>query len=263
MRLIRLLAVCAVWWLITAAVAGAQVSPLNLSPGFPTSLDDAYPVNTDHLMVQPAVRYDKTDSGSGRVRQTIDARWGIGHGVELFVGGTPIRGPLEPGTLDDPRAVRAGLLYRFTRQPGPSDPLPSLAVRTTVQVPFSGPQKDPSLRSELLASWDLSNLLWLHVNGGLQVAPGGQPGLQAPGRNSVWYGRAGLVKAITYDLGLVVSATYSQDYTQAGGNLLTPEIGFTYALASEWILTFGAGHDFGSSDTKASIRGNVGISWVW
>ena len=242
---------------------GAQVSPLNLSPGFPTQLDDAYPVNQHAVVIQPAIRFDKTASGDGRGRQTIDVRWGVGTGTELFVGGTGVRGPLEPGTMDDPRAIRAGLLYRFTRQQGPGGLEPSLAVRTTVQIPISGPGSNPALRAELLSSWDLTSGWFSHTNVGYQVVPGGQPGLQSPGVNGVWFMRSGFVKALWYDIGMVANVSYSQNPNQLGGYVLTPEVGFMWSIAQEWILTCGGGRDFGGGTTEATMRANLGISWVW
>jgi hypothetical protein len=253
------------WCLVTVTAASAtEVSPFNLSPGFPTALDDAYPVNEGAFLVQPAFRFDKTtDRDYVRGRVTADLRWGAARGLELFAGTTVIRGPLLPGTMDDPRAVQAGLLYRLTRQDEPLSLLPSLAIRTTAQIPFQGPVHDPALRGELLASWDLSSGWWTHANIGSQVAPGDQPGLQSPGRTSVWYGRLGIVKALTPDLGLVVNATYSQDYTRTVGRLVTPEVGLTYGLSSNWILMAGGGTDFGNSEFRANVRGSLSVSWIW
>lgn len=243
--------------------AKAEVSALNLSPGFPTSLDDAYPINSGTMALQPALGLGKTERGDARFRQTVDMRWGVTHGMELFVGATGIRGALQPGTLDDPRAVRAGLMYRMYKQQGAGAWMPSLALRTTVQVPYGGPESHASLRSELLASWDLSHEWWGHVNVGYQLVPGGQVGLQGPGRNALWYGRIGVVKAIGRNVGLVGGVSYSQDYTQANGTLITPEVGLTYGFAQNWIATIGAGRDFGGSNSEATVKGNVGISFVW
>jgi len=253
------------WCLVTVTAASAtEVSPFNLSPGFPTALDDSYPVNEGAFLVQPAFRFDKTtDRDYVRGRVTADLRWGAARGLELFAGTTVIRGPLLPGTMDDPRAVQAGLLYRLTRQDEPLTLLPSLAIRTTAQIPFQGPVHDPALRGELLASWDLSSGWWTHANIGYQVAPGDQPGLQSPGRTSVWYGRLGIVKALLPDLGLIGSVTASQDYTQPTGYLFTPEVGLTYAVRPDLILMVGGGGDLGNSDQRASERGSIGVAWVW
>jgi len=256
--------ICA-WCLVTEPAASAtEVSPFNLSPGFPTALDDAYPVNEGAVLVQPAFRFDKTTGNDYvRGRVTADLRWGAARGLELFAGTTAIRGPLLPGTMDDPRAVQTGLLYRLTKQNEDLSLVPSLAIRTTVQIPFQGPVHDPAFRGELLASWDLSSGWWTHANIGYQVVPGDQPGLQSPGRTGVWYGRVGVVKALTADLGLVVDATYSQDYTRAVGRLVTPEIGFTYGLTSNWMVMAGGGTDFGNSEFRANVRGSLSVSWVW
>lgn len=264
-RINRWILMCCGWCLISVSVAEAtEVSPFNLSPGFPTGLDDAYPINEGAFMVQPAFRFDKT-TGQNYVRGRVTAhlRWGAARGLELFAGATAIRGPLLPGTMDDPRAVQTGLLYRLTRQDQPLSLLPSLAIRTTVQIPFQGPVHDPAFRGELLASWDLADGWWLHANGGYQVAPGDQPGLQSPGRTSVWYGRLGVVKALTADMGLVVDATYSQDYTRTVGRLVTPELGLTYGLTPNWILMAGAGTDFGNSEFRANVRGSLSVSRVF
>ena len=113
------------------------------------------------------------------------------------------------------QGVRGGVLYRFARQSDLGGLGPSLAVRTTVQVPVSSAQTDPALRADLLASWDLSNGWWGHMNAGYQIVPGGQPELQAPGRNSVSYGRIGFVKALGSSFGLIVSGTFSA--TTVGG----------------------------------------------
>lgn len=256
--------VCACSVLSLARVNAGEMSHLNLSPGFPTSLDDAYPVNDGSVVFQPTFRFDKSDDRDYlRARQTMDLRWGVSKGLELFVGGTGIRGPELPGTMDDPKAVRGGLLYRLSRQSDLGGVGPSLAVRTTVQVPVSSSQTDPALRTDLLASWDLSEGWWGHINAGYQIAPGGQPGLQAPGRNSVWYGRIGFVKALGSSFGLIVSGTFSQDYTRSVGRLVTPEVGLTYAIRPDWIVMVGAGGDFGNSPQRASERGTVGMAWVF
>lgn len=68
--------VCA--WVLASVPTEAQVSPLNLAPGFPTQLDDAYPLNTGAVALQPAVHFDKTSGNDGRLRQTFDVRWGQG-----------------------------------------------------------------------------------------------------------------------------------------------------------------------------------------
>lgn len=253
--------VCA--WVLASVPTEAQVSPLNLAPGFPTQLDDAYPLNTGAVALQPAVHFDKTSGNDGRLRQTFDVRWGAGRHLELFVGTTFLRGPLLPGAMDDPRAVRAGVLYRLTHQDGPSALIPSLAIRTTVQVPVYGPGTSPAMRNELLASWDLSSGWYGHINAGYQIATGEQPGLQAPGRNSVWYGRAGVVKSLWYDLGLIATVTYGQDPTHYGKRLMTPEVGLTWGLTRDWILTAGVGRDLGGESDQATLRGNIGLTWVW
>jgi hypothetical protein len=240
----------------------AQMSPLNLAPGFPTQLDDAYPINPGTVAFQPAFRFDKVESHEMRVRQTIDVRWGVAHGAELFASGTTTWGPLAPGALDDPRAVRVGLLYRLSKQNGDTL-LPSLAIRTTAQIPVTGPTGEPSIRTEVLGSWDLGSEWWYHMNAGIQVTPGFRPGLQSPGQPSVWYGRAGLVKALAYNIGAVANVTYGQDPTLAQAYVWTPELGLMWGITREWILTMGAGHDFGSSAQKATVRANVGLSWVW
>lgn len=263
-RATRWLVLVGVWSVLSLATArGAEMSPLNLSPGFPTLLDDAYPVNTQAVVTQPSLYLDKTDDGKFRLNQSLDIRWGVAHGMELVVGRTNFHGQLSPGAMNDPRAVRGGFLYRSTRQPGAGELAPSLAIRTTVQVPVNAPQTEPALRADLLASWDLTHQFWGHLNMGYQVAPGGEPGLQAPGRNAVWYGRAGVVTEVWRDVGLVASVTYTQDYTQRTGYVTTPEMGCTYGIAPDWILMLGVGRDFGASDTKAVIRGNIGFAKVW
>ena len=253
--------------LVSWSSAGAEVSPLNLSPGFPTQLDDAYPINKGNVVVQPAFRFDKVESQEVRVRQTVDVRWGVVSGLEVFAGGTTAWGPLHPGTVDDPRGVRVGLLYRFNKQQEGDLALPSLGIRVTGQVPVTGPWSEPSARTELLASWDLGSQWWghwwAHANVGFQVTPEVRPGLQSVGQRSIWYGRAGLVRAFTSELGGVASVTYGQDPTQAGAYVWTPEVGLMWAIRPEWILTTGAGHDFGSSPHKSTFRGNMAITWVW
>jgi hypothetical protein len=71
------------------------------------------------------------------------------------------------------------------------------------------------------------------------------------------------VKSLGFGIGLIVSATYSQDYTRPVGCLVTPEVGLTYAIRSDLILMVGFGGDFGNSELRASERGNVGVAWVW
>jgi len=245
------------------SVSAAQVSPLNLSPGFPTQLDDAYPINPGNVALQGAFRFDKMESAETRLRQTLEARWGAMHGLELFVSGTTTWGPLRPGALDDPRAVRAGLLYRLTTQQESIVILPSLAVRSTVQVPVTGSLRQPSVRLELLGSWELGREWWVHVNTGVQVSSGRRLGLQSAGQSSIWYGRIGVVRALMPNFGLVGNVTYGQDPTAAGAYVWTPEVGLAWGIAPDWILTVGAGHDFGSSPENATMRGNMGLSWVW
>jgi len=243
--------------------AAAQVSPLNLAPGFPTQLDDAYPINPGSVALQGAFRFDKMESVEARLRQTLEARWGAMHGLELFASGTTTWGPLRPGSLDDPRAVRVGLLYRLTTQQESIVILPSLAVRSTVQVPVTGSSLQPSVRVELLGSWELSREWWMHVNAGVQVSSERRLGLQSAGQPSIWYGRVGVVRGLLPNLGLIGNVTYGQDPTAAGAYVWTPEVGLAWGMTQDWILTVGAGHDFGSSPENASVRGNMGLSWVW
>ena len=116
MRSVRWAAWVCAWSVLSLAAASAgEMSPLNLSPGFPTSLDDAYPVNEGSVVFQPTFRFDKSeDRDYVRARQTADLRWGVSKGLELFVGGTGIRGPELPGTMDDPRGARGGALSLCT-----------------------------------------------------------------------------------------------------------------------------------------------------
>jgi hypothetical protein len=252
-----------VLWGCLVSVSAAQVSPLNLAPGYPTQLDDAYPINPGNVAVQGAFRFDKMESEEARLRQTLEARWGVMHGVELFASGTTTWGPLQPGTVDDPRAVRVGLLYRLTTQQESIVVLPSVAVRSTVQVPVTGSSLQPSLRLELLGSWELGHEWWVHANTGVQVSSERRLGLQSVGQPTIWYGRVGVVRGLMPNLGLVGNVTYGQDPTAAGAYVWTPEVGLAWGMTQDWILTVGGGHDFGSSPQKATVRGNMGLSWVW
>ncbi len=247
----------------TVLQAAAQVSPLNLSPGYPGDLDDAYPVNAGAILAQPTVRFDKTSNNDGRLRVGSTIRWGAARNMELFAGGIFVRGPLLPGSVTDPRAIQAGVLYRMTHQPDPDSAIPSLAVRATVQTPFEGQQTRPALRNELIASWDVGSGWYAHWNIAYQVVPGGQPGLQAPGVNTLWNTRAGVVKGLRYDLGVMASVGYGQDPNQLGAYMISPEAGVMWSVRPDWIVTCGAGRDFGGSTQQATIRANVGISKVW
>jgi len=126
------------------------LSPVNISPGYPTSLDDAYPVPTNQVVIQSALRPDiaRNDSGSesGRFRATHDLRYGATENMELTVSGTSLRGPLNPGTMDDPRSIQVGILARFRRQAEERDLLPSISVRVLGEVPYAGERTNPGLR---------------------------------------------------------------------------------------------------------------------
>jgi hypothetical protein len=249
-----------------AAVNGAwasDVSPLNLSPGFPTQVDDAYPINKGAIVLQPAIRADKTKDGNARLLQTVDIRMGLASGLEVTVGATPLHGQLNPGSVDDPRAVRVGLLYRFLYQPYSGSPSPSVAIRTTAEVPYGGLASEPALRSELVLSWDLTEGWWWHMNLEYEVAPGFQPGLLSPGRTSVWKARGGLVRALAPNTGAVMSLAYGQDSTQLGSTVFTPEVGLMHRFMDDWIVMVGGGHDFGASTQKAALRANLSLSWIW
>lgn len=259
----KTLCAAVVLWGGAVSIGWAQVSPLNLSPGYPTQLDDAYPVNPRYVVAQGAFRFDKMESAEARLRQTFEVRWGAMQGMEVFASGTTTWGPLHPGTLDDPRAVRVGLLYRLLVQQESVLIIPSVAVRSTVQVPVTGSSQMPSIRMELLASWDLGHELWAHANAGVQVAPEGRLGLHSAGQPTIWYGRAGVVRGLIPNLGIVGNVTYGQDPTTAGAFVWTPEVGLMWGITNDWILTVGAGHDFGSSSLKSVVRGNIGLSWVW
>jgi|LNFM01.1.fsa_nt_gb hypothetical protein len=263
-RIIGLTLLTVLGWMVLCDVsANAQVSPLNLSPGYPGALDDAYPVNAGAIVAQPSMEFDKYTSNDGRLRVGAVVRWGAARNLELFGGGTFVRGPLTPGLADDPRSIQTGLLYRFLHQPDVDSFWPSMAVRATVQVPFEGPQTRPAIRNDLLLSWDLSSGWYGHVNFGYQVVPGGQPGLLSSGVNSVWSSRAGFVKAVGYDLGVMASVGYGQDPNQSGSYLLSPEAGVMWSILPDWIMTASVGRDLGGGANKASVRANVGISKVW
>jgi len=249
---------------IGGAIEGhTEVSILNISPGFPTQLDDAYPINPGAFAIQPAVRFDKRRDDNGRLQQTVDARWSPVRNLELFAGGSVLHGPLLPGAIDDVQAVRAGGLYRILHQQDFNMLVPSVAVRMTVQVPFSGPEHIPALRNEVMTSWDLSSGWYGHVNGGYQLVPGDRLGLHTTGRRSVWFARGGIVKAIREDFGIVASMSYGQDPTRTTGYLFTPELGVMWSVGKHWFVTAGGGRDIGGSDTQNQIRGNIAVSWVW
>ncbi|MDI3467655.1 MAG: hypothetical protein OJF50_006476 [Nitrospira sp.] len=249
--------------LLGAELGAAQVSPLNLSPGYPGNLDDAYPINPGAIVAQPSLQVDKQSSNDGRLRMDAVIRWGAARNIELFAGGVFVRGPLFPGSVNDPRAIQTGLLYRIFHQPDQDSFVPSLAVRSTVQIPYEGPQTRPALRNELLASWDLSGGWYAHANFGYQVVPGGQAGLLAPGVNSVWMSRVGVVKGFRHDVGVMASVGYGQDPNQSGAYAISPEAGVMWSILPDWILTMGVGRDFGSGVNKTTIRANLGISKVW
>ena len=237
-------------WLLAVAVTlglvclGANVvvalSPVNISPGYPTSLDDAYPVPTNQVVIQSAIRPDITrnDSGSesGRFRATHDIRYGATENMELTISGTSLRGPLNPGTMDDPRSIQVGILARFRKQAEERDLLPSISVRVLGEVPYGGDRTNPGLRGALVTSWNLGNRWWLHGNLGYEVVPSFQPGHWVPHRSSIIFVNQRFVRHLRQRCWLWASSGTRQQplRTRLDGNHRSRE-GVALPAESRWL----------------------------
>ena len=264
-------------WLLAVAVTlglvclGANVvvalSPVNISPGYPTSLDDAYPVPTNQVVIQSAIRPDITrnDSGSesGRFRATHDIRYGATENMELTVSGTSLRGPLNPGTMDDPRSIQLGILARFRKQAEERELLPSISVRVLGEVPYAGDRTNPGLRGALVTSWNLGNRWWLHGNLGYEVVPSFQPGHWVPHRSSIILVNLGFVKALDESSAIVGGLRFQEDPLNSKKQVASPELGYVLALDKHWLFSLSASRDFLGSVGQAAFRGSVGVIYAF
>ncbi len=243
------------------------LSPVNISPGYPTSLDDAYPVPTNQVVIQSAIRPDITrnDSGSeiGRFRTTHDLRYGATENMELSVSGTSLRGPLSPGTMDDPRSIQVGILARFHKQGEERALLPSISVRVLGEVPYSGERTNPGLRGSLVTSWNLGNRWWLHGNLGYEVVPSYQPGHWVPRRTSIIFVNMGFTKALDESSAIVAGLRFQEDPLNSKKQVASPEIGYVLALDKHWLLSLSASRDFLGSVGQAAFRGSVGLTFAF
>ncbi|MEW6542461.1 MAG: hypothetical protein AB1411_02495 [Nitrospirota bacterium] len=247
-----------------SVVESGAYSPLNLSPGYPTSLDDAYPVPHKEWVVQSGARVDVFRSAT-RTRVPVDARYGIAKDVEVDLGGTVLRGPLTPGTQEDPRSIRVGGLARMYR-----DDQLSVGARVQAQIPTGGERRSPSLKSTLLASWDLGSQRYWHVNASYEAAPSSQRGQWRAGGTSQWTGVTGVVWGVD-TVPMAVVADVKASNVRGTGNpakdreiTVTPEVGVVIPISKHLHVQASISRDFGGApSSQASINGWVGITVTW
>lgn len=246
-------------WLWSGLPASAM-SPLNLSPGYPTSLDDAYPVPKGDWVLQSGARMERLGT-AWRLRAPADIRWGIWNNLEVSLGTTPLRGPLTPGSTDDPRAVRFGGLARFYHE----DTV-SLATRIETEVPYLGQRTRPAFRGTLLGSWEFSPRRYWHVNAGYEAAPSSQVGQWPVGGTSQWSAVTGVVWGLArWQSAAIADVRVAEVPTKQRELLVTPEIGWVVPIVMEHLhLQVSMSRDFGAApSTIASFRGWLGLSLIF
>ena len=251
---------------------GWALSPVNLNAGYPTRLDDAYAVPKGTWLLQTALRADVFENSSGaergRLRSTHDLRIGIGDHTELTLGGTGLRGPTSPGTLDNPSSVNLGVMTQLFRPTEEYGALPALGVRVTAGIPVMAERSTPSVQTSLLASWKVRQDWFLSTNLWYGVVPAFEPGHWAAGRTSVWGVTTGAAKALSTSSVVVMNITVNQDPLDTGrrggeGWVATPELGYIVAIEKNWHVSVGVSRDFMGTTGQALIRTTVGVSYAF
>jgi hypothetical protein len=217
------------------------MSPLNLSPGLPTQLDDAYPVPEGDWLWQTGVSW-RFRTAMDRLTMPFDVRYGLARGFELSLGSQLwTRGAVD-GEVVDPRAVRVSLLSRLTRQE-PDGAWPSLALRTTFEAPYAGIADSPSWRGDLLASWRVGTTHWIHANASYLARPEPQTHVLTPARQTWWQWRLGWVHPLDRSVSLVIDGGLQQDPLTSSRRLAgMAEGALLVELAPEWVLSLSAEH---------------------
>lgn len=248
------------------------LSPVNLNQGYPTQLDDAYPVPKGSLVIQNGLRTDVFEvsrgTDRGRVRTIHDLRAGVGEHTELTVGAIGLKGLTHPGTLENPSALNIGVMTQVYRAGDAPSFLPSVGVRVTAGIPLQGQRQTPSLQTALLTSWKVGHDWWVSNNVWYGVVPEFEVGHWVQGRTSLWGDSLGAVHAFTPTVAVVMNVNAHQDplTIPTGGRMywvVNPELGMIWAPHNDLHLSLGVGRDFGGAMGQALVRSTIGVTYVF
>ena len=240
------------------------MSVVNLNPGSPPSLDDAFAVTHREMSFQysvlPAI-YQEQAGGKERSRiQTLhDVRYGFSENVEFTVGANSLRGSELTPSLEDRAAIRVSVLTRLVK-PVNQGVTPHVSLRFQGNVPL---ESGTMFKGSLIATWAIGQSWWLSSSLWHAISEGEGPSLWGV-RHSLTGVTTGAVHAISPEFSVVMNASYHENHVPPFGGeryIFVPEVGLVWLFHRQWQLTASVGRDFLGVPGNSILQGRVGLSF--
>lgn len=239
------------------------LSVVNLNPGYPTQLDDAFPVKKGEFIVQSSVVTDIYQQVSGgreysRLQTLHDLRYGWSDAIEFTIGANSLRGAGITASVEDRSAIRMSFLTRLFK-PASEGLAPHVSVRFQGNVPIDG---GTGYKASLISSWTVAHSWWVSGSVWHAVTELEGPMLWGP-RRTLTGATIGGVHAVSPTLSLVVNGSYHQNHVWSSLGeryIFAPEVGLVWLFDRHWELTASVGRDLLGGPGNSILEGRLGLS---
>ncbi|MBS0189024.1 MAG: transporter [Planctomycetes bacterium] len=228
----------------------AQTDHTNLEEGFPTRLEDAYPLSFRDRELQIRFSWDRTGDHKDRftlqpqVELGLAPNWQFTLGAPFYLGDADRRGSGD---------LQLGALYNFNQE---SLSLPAFALSGKIDIPTGKDSEgvDTTLKFIMTKTVDDDHLGRIHLN----LEWGHNFGAHEDERDNTFAIIPGYSFRLNADT--IVVADFIREWEmERGRESNNVEVGARYQLSPRWVLSGGVG--FGIGDDSPDARLTFGAQW--
>jgi hypothetical protein len=234
-----------------AVVPPVAADVLDLEDGFPTSVEDAYPIGYLGREIQMHVSYERTHAGDDGVRFRPRVEFGFPRNAQVSVAQRFTTGSVEPNGVGP---TELELLYNLNQE---TLALPAVSLVARADFPTGKPAHGVDAGGKLIVSKTLPgtwHLHRVHANALYQANDDVQPGERGARFRFV----VGYSTVVTNELlfvgDLLREHTFSEDE-----EVNLAEVGLRYALTPRMVVSAGVG--FGIGDESPDVRAAMGVQY--
>lgn len=234
---------------VSAPPSAADV--LDLEDGFPTSVEDAYPIGYLGREIQLHVSYERTHAGDDGVRFRPRVEFGFPRNGQLSIAQRFTSGSVEPNGVGP---TELEFLYNVNQE---TLVLPAVALVARADLPTGKSAHGVDAGGKLLVSKTLPgtwHLHRLHANAFYQANDDVRPAERGARFRFV----LGYSTVVTNELLFVGDLLREHTFTE-DEELNLAEVGLRYALTPRMVISAGVG--FGIGDESPDVRAALGVQY--
>ena len=243
--------------LLGLSVPAAAQDHTNLDELRPTSLEDAYPVAVDEVILETGVQFVDEHNQSTRYEVPFRLVWGADPRVQVEVGSYVATDAHDILNQHRPGDVHAGVLYVLNEE---TDDEPAVSGKLSANVPSGGDSHGFDFEVKGLASKSFNEHFRGHLNAVLRLFAGES----SPERNSQW----NVTLGATHDVDmfeetpttLIADVYLEQSKLEKDDQTFGLELGTRHQVDEDRVLDVGIARDLSGARDRDDFRMTVGVS---